>query len=251
MKSDTSCTDAKEAPPTLSQLQSSVSSGPQDENYPPRSGPRFPAPPLPMPNLGDDRQANNHGLTRSSAPLSPPRYPHTGAPRSNSNVPTTPSNDTGERDTVSTSPATQPIPIQSIIPGPAAPSIGVVSSLPAPDAAFNTNMARTLAEAHSQKPKSNEGKFYYTLDPFVITDFLKRSQMRLQPFFAHSGMTLARFTAYSRLALLDSITVQVPSPKRRLKSSLLSGKTANGPSSCIPYLRTQNQKCLRQAFSRA
>lgn len=208
MKSGTLRTDGKEAPPTLSQLQSSVSSGPQDENYAPRSGPRFPAPPLPMPNLGDDRQANNHGLTRSSAPLSPPRYPHTGAPRSNSIVLTTPSNDIGKRDTVSTSPASQPMPIQPVVPGPATISIGSVTSfLPAPDAAFNTNLARTLAEARSQKPTSNDGKFYYTLDLFVTRDFLNLSQMRLQPFFAHSGMTLARSTVYTRLALLDSITV--------------------------------------------
>lgn len=131
----------------LSQLQSAVSSGPHDENGPPQSDPRFPRPPLPMTSLGDDRQADSHELKRSSAPLSPHRDHHTGTPHSNPLVPIQPSNDIQKQDTVSTSPATQPSPIQSVVPEPATTSTGaVMSSSPAPDA-DTSGPARRISEA--------------------------------------------------------------------------------------------------------
>lgn len=134
----------------LSQLQSAVLSGPRDENGPPRSDPRFPAPPLPMPSLEDDRQANIYGVTRSSAPLSPHGYPYTGTPRSNPLVPIQPSNDIEKQDTVSTSPATQPIPIQFVVPGPATTSTGgVISSSPAPGADTVDPVRRIFEAGHA------------------------------------------------------------------------------------------------------
>lgn len=88
-----------------------------------------------MPNLGADRPVNSHGLTLSSAPSSPHRYPNTGTRGPNPVIPIQPSNDVQEQDTGLTSPVTQSNPIQSVVPGPVTTSKdNVMSCSPAPDA---------------------------------------------------------------------------------------------------------------------
>ena len=134
----------------LPQLQSAVLPGLQDENCPPRSDPRFPAPPLPMPRLGDDPRANSHESTRPSVPSSPHLYPHTGPPHSVPLVPIQSSNDIQKQVTVSTSPSAQPIPIQPVVPGPTITLIGgVISSLPAPGAGTFDPVRRIFEAGHA------------------------------------------------------------------------------------------------------
>lgn len=131
----------------LSQLQSSISSRLQDENYPPHSDPRFPAPSLPTSNLGADRPVNSHGLTLSSAPWSPHRYPNTGTHGPNPVIPIQPSNDLQEQDKGLTSPVTQPNPLQSGVPGSVTTAKdNVMSCLPAPDA-NDPGRGRDICEA--------------------------------------------------------------------------------------------------------